>query len=63
MPDVSLNPPEKRTCTQCGREDIWDAEIGDWTIREVDGEKRAGDRFCMHEWDITGTHASIVTEE
>jgi len=62
MSRVRLNPPDRRTCTRCGREDIWDEEVDDWTIREVDDEKRSGDRFCMHEWDITGTHTAIVGE-
>jgi len=62
MPEVRLNPPKRRTCTRCGREDVWDEAVGDWTIREVDGEKRSGDRFCMHEWDITGSHTPIVGE-
>lgn len=59
MSDVKLNPPTERSCLRCGREDVWDDEVKDWTIRVVDGEKRAGDRFCLHEWDITGTHRPI----
>ncbi len=59
MSDVTLSPPKQRTCTRCGREDVWEEEVSDWTIREVDGTKRSGDRFCMHEWDITGSHAPI----
>jgi hypothetical protein len=59
MSDVDLNPPERRTCTRCGREDIWDEGVGGWTIRVIDGEKRSGDLFCMHEWDITGSHTPI----
>ncbi len=59
MGDARLNPPTERRCVRCGREDLWDEDVGDWTIRVVDGEKRAGDRFCLHEWDITGSHASI----
>lgn len=59
MTPATLNPPKERTCTRCGREDVWDGEVGDWTIREVEGEKQDGDRFCMHEWDITGTHTAI----
>lgn len=60
MGDVKLNPPTRRTCLRCGREDVWDDDVGEWTVREEDGEKRAGNRFCMHEWDITGTHTPIT---
>lgn len=60
MSDVQLNPPTKRRCLRCGREDVWDAEAGNWSIREVDGEKLDGNRFCLHEWDITGTHRPII---
>jgi len=63
MSEVTLNPPAERVCTRCGREDRWDEEVGDWTVREVDGEKRSGNLFCMHEWDITGTHAAISAGE
>ena len=36
------------------------AEDINWEVGEVDGEKKIGDTFCMHEWDITGTHKSII---
>ena len=62
MSEAKLNPPKHRACTQCGREDIWDEEVSDWTIRDVDGEKRSGEPFCLHEWDITGSHTSIEGE-
>ena len=57
MSDVTLNPPRRRSCVSCGREDVWD---GEWTIREVDGVRRVGSPFCLHEWDITGTHTPIT---
>ena len=60
MGRVRLNPPTRRECLQCGRKDAWDDEAGQWRIREVDGEKMAGDRFCLHEWDITGSHTPIT---
>lgn len=59
MNEVRLNPPRRRTCLLCGREDVWDDDVGEWRIRTQDGEKLAGERFCMHEWDITGTHRPI----
>ncbi|MFB6353462.1 MAG: HEWD family protein [Halobacteriales archaeon] len=60
MADVTLNPPEQRTCVVCGREDVWDAEDGEWRIREVDGERQVGEPYCLHEWDITGNHRPIT---
>ena len=59
MGDVALNPPKRRSCVLCGREDVWDGTVNDWAIREEDGEKLSGDRFCLHEWDITGSHTPI----
>jgi len=60
MTEVKLNPPTTRRCLRCGREDVWDDDLQDWRIRENDGDKLAGDRFCLHEWDITGTHRPII---
>ena len=60
MNGIRLNPPTERRCLRCGREDVWDPDRESWVIREVDDEKRAGDRFCLHEWDITGTHRPIT---
>lgn len=60
MSDVTLNPPTQRRCVVCGREDVWDGDDDEWRIRSEDGEKLAGDRFCMHEWDITGNHKPIL---
>jgi len=60
MNQVRLNPPKRRTCVICGREDVWDDSVGEWRIRVEDDEKLSGDRFCMHEWDITGTHKPIL---
>lgn len=63
MRAVELNPPDRRECLRCGREDVWDGDICDWTIRIEDGEKLAGDPFCLHEWDITGSHAPLTARE
>lgn len=62
MDQATLNPPERRECLRCGRVDVWDGEIGDWTISTEDGEKLFGNPFCLHEWDITGTHTPIKEE-
>ena len=57
--DVELNPPTRRRCTRCGREDVWDEAAVGWRVRTEGGQKRSGERFCLHEWDITGTHPPI----
>ena len=51
-----LHPPDERTCERCGRQDVWDDASGHWRIVEADGEKLAGDPFCVHEWDVTATY-------
>ena len=60
MDSAELNPPTRRACLRCGREDVWDPETIEWRIRVVDGEKRSGNPFCLHEWDITGTHKPVI---
>lgn len=54
-----LVPPTERTCEQCGRHDVWDDGTGTWRIATDDGEKAAGDRFCLHEWDINGNYSPL----
>jgi len=60
MADATLNPPTRRACLDCGREDVWDPEAGEWCIRVTNGERQAGDAYCLHEWDITGTHRPVL---
>lgn len=60
MADATLNPPTRRTCMDCGREDVWDEEAGEWRIRVADGERQTGEPFCLHEWDINGTHRPVT---
>jgi hypothetical protein len=61
MADVALVPPTRRACLKCGRQDEWDAKRGEWRICEIDGERQAGEPYCLHEWDITGNHRPIST--
>ena len=58
--EVRLCPPTDRECTLCGRKEEWNAEDINWEAEEGEGEKKIGETFCMHEWDITGTHKSII---
>ncbi|MFC4356595.1 HEWD family protein [Halobium salinum] len=52
-PDPELRRPTDRTCERCGREEMW--RDGSWRVAEVDGERRVGSVYCVHEWDINGT--------
>lgn len=45
-----IQHPGTRSCTRCGREERWDESGRVWRIR---GEA-VGERFCIHNWDITG---------
>ena len=60
MAEVRLNPPTRRACVDCGREDVWDADAGEWRIRRENGTRLVGEPYCLHEWDITGTHRPVV---
>lgn len=60
MSQIELNPPAERECLRCGRQDVWDDSNCNWIIRREDGEKLAGNPFCVHEWDINGTHNPIT---
>lgn len=55
-----IEPPTERSCERCGRQDEWDSAIDSWVIVEVDGERRAGDPQCLHEWDINGSYNPIA---
>lgn len=46
-----LRTPDRRECHRCGRLEVW--EDGSWRVHEDEG--RAGNRFCIHEWDINGS--------
>jgi len=49
-----ITSPRERTCERCGRRDVWDDADNTWRIAVEDGEKRAGNPHCLHEWDING---------
>ena len=51
-----LEPPDRRRCERCGREDVWSDERGTWVA--ADPAKR-GNPHCVHDWDITGTYNPI----
>jgi hypothetical protein len=57
MTSGELRRPTERTCERCGREETWDVDVESWRIVVVDGERRSGNVFCVHEWDINGQFA------
>ena len=58
--EVRLCPPTDRKCILCERVEESDGETSNWEIGEINGKEMLGEKFCMHEWDITGTHKSII---
>lgn len=59
---VEIEPPTRRSCERCGREDVWDEEANNWVIRVEGGVRLVGDRHCIHEWDINGGYSPIVED-
>lgn len=60
---TKIVPPTERSCTRCGRSDVWDAETENWVIETVDGERLVGNRHCIHEWDINGRYNPLTGED
>jgi hypothetical protein len=52
---VQIRRPATRTCDRCGRKEQWDDEAGAWQV----SEEKVGDKFCIHDWDITGEFAPV----
>lgn len=53
-----LEPPDRRTCERCGREEFWSDDRGTWVVTE---SGPAGNPHCVHVWDITGTYNPVET--
>jgi hypothetical protein len=54
MTPGQLRRPTDRTCERCGRRETWDRDEESWRIVVDDGERIAGNVYCVHEWDING---------
>jgi hypothetical protein len=54
MSEPQLRRPTDRTCERCGRAETWDGSVSSWRITVEDGERRVGNVYCIHEWDING---------
>lgn len=53
---TELDPPTERKCVECGRRDVWDADSVGWRI---ESESRAGNPYCIHEWNINGAYRPL----
>lgn len=60
---TDIVPPTERECERCGRKDVWDDETEHWAIVVEDGERRAGEPACIHEWDINGQYKPIAQSD
>lgn len=54
----TVDPPEKRRCTHCGRAEVWDDDESTW----VGADSDPGQPHCVHEWDITGNYNPFARE-
>lgn len=52
---VDIRRPSERTCVDCGRAEHWDEETENWVVADDD----VGNRFCIHDWDITGQFTPV----
>jgi len=57
MDEGRLRRPTRRRCEHCGRRERWDEADESWVVVREDGEPRAGNVYCLHEWDINGSFA------
>lgn len=51
---TQIRTPSERTCTLCGRSERWDDDAAHWRVDED-----AGEVFCVHAWDVTGTFTTV----
>ena len=64
-PDMGAEivPPDRRRCQRCGRTDVWNESAGKWVIAAENGERRVGNKHCIHEWDINGQYNPIDRDD
>jgi len=60
---VTIRKPTARQCEDCGRREVWNDATGTWHIAvDDDGDRRTGEVYCIHEWDINGAFVPIETD-
>ena len=60
--DATIRKPTERECEKCGRGEVWNDATGTWRVAVDDGNRRVGEVYCIHEWDINGTFVPIETD-
>ncbi|ELZ13500.1 hypothetical protein C479_01606 [Halovivax asiaticus JCM 14624] len=60
--DRSIRAPDRRRCEQCGRVETWDPLRQQWAIADATRRDRTR-RWCIHEWDITGTFCPVESAD
>jgi hypothetical protein len=56
--DVTIRKPTERECEKCGRREVWNDATGTWRVA-VGDDRRVGEVYCIHEWDINGTFVPV----
>jgi hypothetical protein len=56
---VEIRAPKERTCTECGRQEVFDEDDESWRV----ADDEVGDVYCVHAWDVTGTFTPIQSDE
>ncbi|MFB6069172.1 MAG: HEWD family protein [Halobacterium sp.] len=52
---VQIRKPTERVCERCARAEVWDEDACAWKIaHDEEGDRQAGNVYCIHEWDING---------
>jgi len=59
---VTIRKPTARQCEDCGRQEVWNESTGTWRVAREDGERIAGNVYCIHEWDINGTFVPLEVD-
>jgi len=54
-----ISTPDRRQCERCGRAEYWDDDAETWRIEVEDGDRRASNPYCIHEWDINGSFTPV----
>ena len=56
---TEIEPPADRRCVRCGRAEVWDDDVGTWTL--APDADTPGEPHCLHEWDINGVYKAVVS--
>ncbi|WP_338738467.1 HEWD family protein [Haloplanus salilacus] len=60
--DITIRKPTERECEACGRREVWNDATGTWRVAVANDDRRVGNVYCIHEWDINGTFVPIESD-